>query len=171
MKTSRRSFPWTILATAAVAGASFVGIASYVNGNRTQQFASDEAPISVQDVTPSTSAGSTGGKNQTQDKNSDDRDLTLSDRITPRELNRTLKAKGLENARVIGLDVEDGTAVVDMNSAIIDSLGSTGESELIDSLKTTLAKDKRINNFQIRVDGEIQKTLGHTDLSSPVSVR
>ncbi|MEI7577907.1 MAG: hypothetical protein WCK51_13525 [Armatimonadota bacterium] len=171
MKTSRRSFPWTIIATAAVAGASFVGIASYVNGNRTKPLVSDEAPISVTDVTPATSAGSTGGKGQKNENGSEHRDLVSSDHVTTGDLNRAVKGKGLDNARVIGLDVENGTAVVDMNSAIIDSLGSTGEAELIESLRTALSKDKRVKNFQIRVDGEIQKTLGHTDLSSPVSVR
>ncbi len=170
MKTSRRSFPWTIIATAAVAGASFVGIASYVNGNRTQPLAGEEIPLAIQDVTPPTP-----DQVKPRDENSGSHPTVKHDqiveRVTASALNRAVKNAGFDNARVIGLDVENHTATVDMNSAIIDSLGSTGESELLETLKNALSKDKRVKNFQIRIDGEVQKTLGHSDLSAPISVR
>ena len=166
MKTSRRSFPWTILATAAVAGASFVGIASYVNGNRTQSLASDEVPVSVQDVTPAGGSMTTKSDRQNTTKSSQS-DLW----ITEVDLNQAVKEAGFESVRVIGLEVDNHIATVDMNPGIIDTLGSSGEGELIETLKLALRKDKRVKHFQIRIDGELQKTLGHTDLSSPVSVR
>jgi hypothetical protein len=169
MKTSRRSFPWTIIATAAVAGASFVGIASYVNGNRTQALPSEDVPIAVQDVTPKTD--SVANKPTRNDDGGSGDASQLVERVTSTDLNRAVKNAGFENARVLGLDLDGTTAIVDMNSAIIDSLGSTGEAELIEALKAALKKDKRVKAFQIRIDGEIQKTLGHSDLSSPVLVR
>jgi len=169
MKTSRRSFPWTILATAAVAGASFVGIASYVNGNRTQSLQSDEVPVSVQDVTPG------GGTAKTHSSAQGDEHMNTPSEadmwVTQVDLNQAVKNAGFESARVVGLQIQNHIATVDMNSAIIDTLGSSGEGELIDTLKLALKKDKRVRHFQIRIDGEVQKTLGHTDLSSPVSVR
>jgi hypothetical protein len=91
--------------------------------------------------------------------------------VTQVDLNQAVKNAGFESARVVGLQIENHIATVDMNSAIIDTLGSSGEGELIDTLKLALKKDKRVRHFQIRIDGEVQKTLGHTDLSSPVSVR
>lgn len=169
MKTSRRNFPWTIIATAAVAGASFVGIANYVNGNRTQPLPGEEIPLAVQDVTPSgptTPQKTDDGKPSTHTQHSQ-----TADHVSASQLNAAVKDTGLDNARVIGVEVTDHTAFVDMNSGIIDTLGSTGESELIETLKRALSKDKRVRTFQIRVDGEVQKTLGHSDLSEPVPVR
>lgn len=169
MKTSRRSFPWTIVATAAVAGASFVGIASYVNGNRTQALPTDEVPVSVQDVTPK-SQGLKNNSDPAEDPKTSKPNQT-TERVTANDLGRAVKDAGFENARVLGMDIDNHTAIIDMNSAIIDSLGSSGEADLLDTLKAALKKDKRLKDFQIRIDGEIQKTLGHTDLSSPVSIR
>ena len=169
MKTSRRSFPWTILATAAVAGASFVGIASYVNGNRTQSLPSDDVPVSVQDVTPGEGTGKTHSSAQGDENTNKPSHAGMW--VTQADLNLAVKNAGFESARVIGLQIENNIATVDMNSGIIDTLGSSGEAELIDTLKLTFKKDKRVKHFQIRIDGELQKTLGHTDLSSPVSVR
>ena len=156
MKTSRRSFPWTILATAAVAGASFVGIASYVNGNRTQSLPSDEVPVSVQDVTPAGGSMTTKLDRQNTTKSSQS-DLW----ITEVDLNQAVKEAGFESVRVIGLEVDNHIGVAEVNTP----------SELIETLKLALRKDKRVKHFQIRIDGELQKTLGHTDLNSPVSVR
>ena len=170
MKTTRRSFPWAIIATAAVAGASFVGIASYVNGNRNQPLGTDEVPISVQDVTPTASNDPNHKQGSEGTHSSNDHHQSV-ERVTASELNGAVKAAGFENARVIGLEIDGSTAIVDMNPGIVDTLGSTGEAELVETLKKSLSKDKRVKNFQIRINGEIQRTLGHGDLSSPVSVR
>jgi len=171
MKTTRRNFPWTIVATAAVAGASFVGIASYVGGNRTMSLSAEETPIAVTDVTPKGDGQANGANNGTHQGGTAHQSGTDAAAITAGKINDAIKSGGFENARVLGIDIVDHTAIVDMNSGIVDTLGSTGEAELIETLKSALSKDKRVNNFQIRVDGEIQRTLGHSDLSAPVPVR
>ncbi len=163
---ARRKLPWTIIASAAIAGASFVAVANYVSGVRNLPLENDRGPAQVSDITPPNRQDDPGSQ-----KPIDHGTKHNSERVSAEALNSAVQKAGYDGVRVLGVEVSNGIATIDMNSGFVDTLGSSGEGELLDVLRTSLAKHPSVKSMQIRIDGEIQKTLGHTDLSSPLSVR
>ena len=162
-----RNFPWAIIAAAAVAGAGFAGVASYVNknGGHPVDIPSVEDPgtvvkpnINGEDGKPKPNDGATNQENTVKVSKTD-------------TLNKALKSNNYSELRVLNVVVENGNAILDFNKELLSGMGSENESEFIKLLKTTLARFDDVNTFQIRVEGEIQKSLSHFEMIDPVPVR
>ncbi len=167
----QRNFPWAIIAAAAVAGAGFAGVATYVGHNNTKV-----GQVSTIDD----GKGGTVGRDALSGSNGSDSNnaaVTNPDKQVGRvskvdSLNKAIKEKSFDQkgVRVLDVTVENGNAIVDMNNAVRYNWGSQEESEFLSMMKDVLGKFDSINTFQIRVDGEILKTLSHFEVD-PVKVR
>jgi hypothetical protein len=186
---SKRSFPWSVVAAAAIAGASFVGIASYVDGVRKQ-------PIQESvEVSPSTSIQTSNDDDQSISKRRNEDSSQGSVRIVGRDrnedpelsgdrksvpkggsakvtaINESLKGIGYKEIRATGVSVDKGNAVIDMNPAVQGGFGSSQEADFIEILKKSLSQFPDVKTFQIRVDGQVLDTLGHSEMIEPIPVR
>lgn len=75
------------------------------------------------------------------------------------------------DSSLIGVDVKDGTALVNLSNSIKIGFvgGSTGEELLIGSVVNTLTEFKEVNAVKFLIDGQEVETLsGHMDLSEPI---
>ncbi len=87
----------------------------------------------------------------------------------PKEKNLTKVVSG--DSSLIGVDVKDGTALVNLSKSIKIGFvgGSTGEELLIGSVVNTLTEFKEVNAVKFLIDGQEVETLsGHMDLSEPI---
>lgn len=76
-----------------------------------------------------------------------------------------------KNASIRSVTVEDGLAIVDLDSAMLKTMvgGSTGEEFLVGSVVDTLTSFPEITQVKFLVDGKEVETLkGHMDLSTPL---
>jgi hypothetical protein len=168
---SKRNFPWAIIAAAAVAGAGFAGVATYVRGEGTdkvivaQQGGSGKTTV-VKD--PLSGTGVDQGSNNTEGTaNPQIVKVSKVDTLNRAIKDKTFNQKGI---RVLDVTVENnGNAIVDMNDPVRYNWGSEEESEFINMMKDILGKFSDIKSFQIRVDGEILKSLSHFEID-PVKI-
>lgn len=159
---SNKSFPWSLIAVAAVAGAALAGVASYVAANN-----GSEIPNQERIYPPSDSAGQAP---VTQKGESEQEKKSLSERIST-DISQELKNKNMGQFRVIGVAVTKGNAILDMNGAVLSGFGSEQEAAFIEILRSNLAGYDSIKTFQIRVEGEILSSLSHFEMTEPVPVR
>ncbi|MBI1333372.1 MAG: GerMN domain-containing protein [Armatimonadetes bacterium] len=160
-----RSFPWALIAVAAVAGAGFAGVISYVRNEPKNSFVTNQPidqPGEVISKPQTTSGGTTSGTPAGQ------KTTHLS---RAEDVNAALKAKNYGEFRVLAVNVENGNAIVDMNDKLLEGMGSEAEADFIETMKAALAKFDDVKTFQIRIDGEIQKSLSHFEMLDPVPVR
>lgn len=76
-----------------------------------------------------------------------------------------------EETRLLGLHVgEDGLAALSFNAALVGGYGSAAEAAFIEGLRRTLGQFKRVEAFQILVDGEVIESLGHFEIAGPITV-
>jgi Sporulation and spore germination len=175
-----RNFPWAIIAAAAVAGAGFAGIANYVRHNQADPVivknANDDpnglsgGTVDQDQLSGNRNTGEKQNGSQTPDKHeTDDKQIKVSkvDSLNRAIKNANYSEKGI---RVLDVTVEKGNAVIDMNSSVRYNWGSEEEAEFINVLKDALTRFSSIDTFQIRVDGEILKSLSHFEIN-PVKVR
>lgn len=88
---------------------------------------------------------------------------------TPNEENLTTIFP--KNASIRSVTVEDGLAIVDLDSAMLKTMvgGSTGEEFLVGSIVDTLTSFPEITQVKFLVDGrEVETLKGHMDLSTPL---
>ena len=162
-----RSFPWAIIAFAAVAGAGLAGVASYVNTHSPK-------PVDVSTHEQPGEVVATNAPNHRDDqKSTEANNVPVVEPIDKAEaLSKALKAKNYGEFRVLRVTVEDkGNAIIDMNNRLLQGMGSEAEADFIDTVKSAMAQFKDVNTFQIRVDGEILKSLSHFEMLDPVPVR
>ncbi len=162
-----RSFPWAIIAAAAVAGAGLAGVASYVNTHSPK-------PVDVSTHEQPGEVVATNASNQDDNQQSNEASNTpVVERIDKAEaLTKALNAKNYGEFRVLKVTVEEkGNAIIDMNNRLLQGMGSEAEADFIDTVKSAMAQFKDVNTFQIRVDGEILKSLSHFEMLEPVPVR
>ena len=172
-----RNFPWAIIAAAAVAGVGFAGVTNIVRNNSKKS--PDVTQVSGQDGNVSITTDSLSGDgNRTNEGNKSDNSETGNDRSNVNQvskvdsLNRAIKANkyDVKGIRVLDVTVEDGNAIVDMNGQVRYNWGSEEEADFLNVMKDSLSRFESIKTFQIRVDGEILKSLGHFEVD-PVKVR
>ena len=168
----QRNFPWAIIAAAAVAGAGFAGVANYVRHDvaKTGAMSSSDDGSTGGTVGKDALSGSNGsGANNAQSASNDPQVGQVS---KVDSLNKAIKAKTFDQKgiRVLDVTVENGNAIVDMNNSVRYNWGSQEESDFLSMMKDVLGKFDSINTFQIRVDGEILKSLSHFEVD-PVKVR
>ena len=169
---SKRNFPWAIVAAAAVAGAGFAGVANYVQheGKNPSQVAQDNGGPGTTTVGKdplSGNGGDQGANNATSASTNQVQKVSKVDTLNKAIKEKTFDQKGI---RVLDVTVEKGNAIVDMNDPVRYNWGSQEESEFISMMKDSLGQFSDINTFQIRVDGEILKSLSHFEID-PVKVR
>lgn len=88
-----------------------------------------------------------------------------------RSLAETMKSLGYGDVRVLNVDVERGSAMVDVNAALTsEGFSSTSEAALVEALARTLGQFGEVKRFQLRIDGQIVDSLGHLELSEPIQV-
>ena len=170
-----RNFPWAIIAAAAVAGAGFAGVANYVRSE-------GEKPninVPIDEGTTSVSIGkdalSGDNNNEPPMKNHEDTNNESHQKARVSKvdtLNKAIQDKNYnqKGIRVLDVTVDNGNAIIDMNNAVRYNWGSEEEADFINTMKDSLDKFSSIKTFQIRVDGEILKTLSHFEVD-PVTVR
>lgn len=76
-----------------------------------------------------------------------------------------------KGAKIIGVNIDKNTAVVNLDSGITKNFvgGSTGEEFLINSVVDTLTEFKEVNQVFFLIDGhEVETLAGHMDLSAPI---
>ena len=163
-----RNFPWAIIAAAAVAGAGFAGVANYVRHQDKvpAEFLKDDAnsrTIIGKDAL-SGDQGKNKGSNSAEDNNGDHQVVKGASKVEA--LNKAIKDKTYDQKgiRVLDVSVEDGNAIVDMNNPVRFNWGSEEEADFINLMKDTLGKFESVKTFQIRVDGEILKSLSHFEI-------
>ena len=162
-----RTFPWAIIALAAVAGAGFAGVANYVR---------HQNPANVSTKTPDDSGNMVAENNPTKDQGTKNTNESTNQetvvKITKADvLNKALKSQNYGEFRVLNVVVDNGNAIIDFNKELLGGMGSGAESDFIQIIKYTLKKYDDVNTFQIRIDGEIRKSLSHFEMIDPVPVR
>ena len=76
-----------------------------------------------------------------------------------------------KGAKILSVDVDKNTAVVNIDSGITKNFigGSTGEEFLVQSVVDTLTEFKEVKEVYFLLDGhEIESLAGHVDLSAPI---
>ncbi|HLO98088.1 MAG TPA: GerMN domain-containing protein [Fimbriimonas sp.] len=161
---SNKSFPWSLIAVSAIAGAGLAGVANYVTSIR----ASDVPNVQERISPPNTIAP--GQESVTNTEPTSQSQQSLSERLSA-DITQELKNRNMGRIRVIGVAVTKGNAVLDMNSAVLNGFGSQEESSFIEVIRKNLSGYDSIKTFQIRVDGEILTSLSHFEMIEPVPVR
>lgn len=162
-----RSFPWALIAAAAVAGAGLAGVATYVKAN-------SGTPVGVQapEDPGVVVQRNDNGEIQKPPKNDEANNAPIDQKVSKTDtLNKALRAKNYSEFRVLNIVVENGNAIIDFNKDLLGGMGSGAESEFIEIIRTTLAKFDDVKTFQIRVEGQILKSLSHFEMLEPVPVR
>lgn len=171
-----RNFPWALIAAAAVAGAGFAGVASYVRqdgskpSNVTQNLdESTNSTLGSDQLSGSKNGSKNNLANQNANSNGGDQSVKVSKVDT---LNKAIKSNGFDQKgiRVLDVTVENGNAIIDMNNSVRYNWGSDEEATFLNVLKDALTRFDSIQTFQIRVDGEILRFLSHFEVN-PVKVR
>jgi hypothetical protein len=181
---SKRSFPWSVVAGAAIAGATFVGIAGYVQDVRSQPIELPAIPSQSQNekaTVPSEQETSnekepTSVRTVRRNKNeepelSNHKNVSKGVSAKVSALNDAMHDVGYKDIRALSVRTSSGNAIIDMNPAVMSGFGSSQEADFIQVVKTALSQFKDIKTFQIRVDGQIIESLGHLEIIEPVSVR
>ena len=169
----QRNFPWAIIAAAAVAGAGFAGVANYVRHENPKigtVSSSDDGSTGGFVGKDALSGNNDPGASRIEAANNDPQVNRVS---KVDSLNIAIKAKTFnqKGIRVLDVTVENGNAIVDMNNSVRYNWGSEEEAEFINMMKDVLGKFETVKTFQIRVDGEILKSLSHFEVDPPVKVR
>ncbi len=171
-----RNFPWALIAAAAVAGAGFAGVASYVRqdgskpSNVTQNLdESTNSTLGSDQLSGSKNGSKNNSANQNANSNGGDQSVKVSKVDT---LNKAIKSNGFDQKgiRVLDVTVENGNAIIDMNNSVRYNWGSDEEATFLNVMRDALARFDSIQTFQIRVDGEILRFLSHFEVN-PVKVR
>ena len=85
-------------------------------------------------------------------------------------LNDTLQSLQIDGARAVGIDIQDGVAMVDFNPAIQKGYGSIEEGNLVKSLQMALGQFKGISKFKVIVEGKAIESFGNIELSAGIPV-
>lgn len=167
------SFPWSLVAAAAVAGASFAGVAGYVQNVRKQPLEASATPATKALQNP---------ENQDQQSNQSSEENASrggSERNSKRQivitrmacLRQSLEESGFKRIRVLGIDTVQGNAIIDLSPSVRSGFGSSEEAQFLDAIKSGLSRFKEIKTFQLRVDGQILDALSHSEVGEPTPVR
>lgn len=84
--------------------------------------------------------------------------------------NEALRAAHVIEARALGVDLQNGVALIDFNSAIRDGVGSEQEASFIEAMQRALGQIPTIQKFLITVEGKPIDSLGHFEISTPIDV-
>ncbi len=86
--------------------------------------------------------------------------------------NETLKAFNLgDGPAVLGVDVRDHIAVLDMNQAFVDhGYGSSQEGQLVEAMQIVYGQFPDVEKIQFMCNGQPIDSLGHLELSAPLPV-
>lgn len=161
---SNKSFPWSLIAVSAIAGAGLAGVANYVTSIR-----ASDVP-NVQEIISAPTDQTSGQSSVNAPETSQEAQRSLSDRLSA-DISQELKNRNMGRLRVVSVSVAKGNAVLDMNSAVLNGFGSEEEAAFIEVLRKNLSGYDSIKTFQIRVDGEILTSLSHFEMTEPVPVR
>jgi hypothetical protein len=181
MSRNKSSLSWTLIAGAAIAGASFVGVADYVRATKSQsieaQTAEDKAAKQTSEAGQQASQEDQKSVKTLRRNANDELELTGSKKIADGENSKTsaiqqsLTDLGYDKVRVVGISLRDGNAIIDLNSAVFDGFGSGQEADFINAIKLSLSQFKDVDSFQLRVDGEVLQSLSHFEMIEPIKVR
>jgi hypothetical protein len=86
--------------------------------------------------------------------------------------NEALKSMSVgEGAKVLGVDVRNRTALLELNSAFVDhGFGSTEEGQVVEALQRVMGQFDDIDKVQLMHSGEPIDSLGHIDLGEAIPV-
>ena len=158
----KKHLPWSLFATCAVATAAFVGIANYVQSVRTKP---------IED--PTSHLSQNQGIKMDLSVKVDDSNLSLTElqsSIT-KLVGKDLADSGFSRIRILGSEISDNNAILDVNSAILSGFGSEEESQFLEVIKKSLSKYSTVNTFQLRLDGKVLDALSHVEIGEPNPVR
>ncbi len=81
-----------------------------------------------------------------------------------------LKEDRVEGVRVMGVELRNGVAVINFSNGIDEGMGSMQEGAFLNALKAGFGQFPEVKTIQIYQDGEPLDSLGHIDLTDPISV-
>ena len=158
----KKHLPWSLFATCAVATAAFVGIANYVQSVRTKP---------IED--PTSHLSQNQGIKKDLSVKVDDSKLSLTElqsSIT-KQVGKDLADSGFSRIRILGSEISDHNAILDVNPAISSGFGSEEEAQFLEVIKKSLSKYSTVNTFQLRLDGKVLDALSHVEIGVPNPVR
>jgi hypothetical protein len=80
------------------------------------------------------------------------------------------KGLGKPDAKALGVDVRDGTAYLDLNSAFDETYGTQDEGTVLNGILTVLGQYPEIDQVQFEINGKPMETTGNVDLTVPQPV-
>lgn len=85
----------------------------------------------------------------------------------------TLHNLGIDHARAIGVDLQSGNAILDMNPEFLSQgFGSMEEGQVIEALSLALGQFSTVKTYQFRIDGQIVDSIGgHLEVTEPIPVK
>lgn len=85
-------------------------------------------------------------------------------------LTQSLMISDYADVKVLGVDIQQGTALVDFGTTLDTGFGSLEESELLKLIQTTLGQFPEIAKFQPMSEGQPVKEMGHFEFTEPLPV-
>lgn len=85
---------------------------------------------------------------------------------------KELHSKGIGDAKAkaVGIDVRNGIAYLDFNSAFEETYGTEDEGVVLNGILTSLGQFPEIEKVQFEIDGKAMDSLGDVDLTEPQPV-
>ena len=81
-----------------------------------------------------------------------------------------VKDISLENVKVLGVEVRHGVAVINFGGDIDAGMGSQQEGRMLTELQMGFGQFPEVRRIEIDKEGERLDSLGHIDLTEPISV-
>jgi len=168
-----------LISVAAAAGAGLVGLTQYARSSQAPGQRVVAPPAAAQNILktnqPTESIQETKGeavmiavRSGQSYKLVQGQPVSSAKKVYEEALNQSFKKDGLAEVRALQVEIEEGTATIDLNAAVLDGLGSEGEADFVRLLQTVVSQFKDIKTFRIRVDGRVLDSLGHLDLDDPI---
>jgi hypothetical protein len=76
----------------------------------------------------------------------------------------------LQNVKVLGVEVRHGVAVINFGGDIDSGMGSQQEGQFLTELEKGLGQFPEVRRIEIDKEGQPLDSLGHIDLTEPISV-
>lgn len=85
-------------------------------------------------------------------------------------VDQTVQALKLNGVRVLGVDVQQRNALVELTPNVQNGMGSMQEAKFLEALQTVLGQFPDVDKVQIMVEGKPLDSLGHFETADPMPV-
>ncbi|MBN9500972.1 MAG: hypothetical protein BGO01_06200 [Armatimonadetes bacterium 55-13] len=182
-RRKKKSSNGPIIGLLAVAAIGLAGLAGYVRFGGAAQVPDEQKSPAQRHVKPKSDKGEIRESKVTlisPSREGDDLKLHKSEGTLPEgenamvySVNHFLKESQIvpEDAKVVGVQVKDRVALMDVTPSFNQTYGAFDEQTLIQGICASLAQFKEIDKVQFFCEGKVVETLGNVDLTEPISIR